>query len=90
MPRQTGETEVELDNNAISVQYANIAEYRTQGNLTAPERSGYLFAGWYTDEKCTTALSSTVVGDSANEVTAYAKFVPFTSAWSKSTGNRRY
>lgn len=76
LAKAAGETEVELDNNAISVQYANIAEYRTQGNLTAPERSGYLFAGWYTDEKCTTALSSTVVGDSANEVTAYAKFVP--------------
>ena len=41
----------------------------TAGTAPADTPDGYAFAGWYTDEACTTVLSGTATG------TAYAKFV---------------
>ncbi len=41
----------------------------TAGTAPADTPDGYAFAGWYTDETCTTVLSGTATG------TAYAKFV---------------
>lgn len=41
----------------------------TAGTAPADTPDGYAFAGWYTDEACTTVLSGTAAG------TAYAKFV---------------
>lgn len=65
-----------LDNGVISQEFSDITSYRVAGNLTAPSYPNYVFAGWYTDAECKTALSSSVVGDAAAGVTAYAKFVP--------------
>ena len=65
-----------LDNGVISQEFSDITSYRVTGKLKAPSHPNYVFAGWYTDAECKTALSSSVVGDAAAGVTAYAKFVP--------------
>ena len=46
---------------------------------TVPTRSGYAFAGWYTDSDCTTsyAFSDTITED----ITIYAKWVSMTSSY---------
>lgn len=49
---------------------ANISAYRTEGAYTAPEKDGYVFAGWFTDEACTTPVAVDTVSGSA-----YAKWV---------------
>lgn len=65
--------------------YSDITSYRQQGDLIIPvaydndteESNKWLFAGWYTDEKCTTSLGSGAVctGTGKMEGTYYAKFV---------------
>lgn len=47
---------------------ADISAYRTEGAYTAPEKDGYVFAGWFTDEACTTPVTT----QTAN---VYAKWV---------------
>lgn len=37
---------------------ADISAYRTEGAYTAPEKDGYVFAGWFTDEACTTPVTT--------------------------------
>ena len=37
------------------------AEYGSSVTLTTPTRSGYTFAGWYTDEDCTTPFTGTTM-----------------------------
>ena len=49
---------------------ADISAYRTEGAYTAPEKDGYVFAGWFTDEACTTPVAVDTVSGSA-----YAKWV---------------
>ena len=53
------------------VKSMKVDDYRSGEVFTAPTETGYVFSGWYTDEKCTTALGKTVTGGKA-----YAKFVP--------------
>ena len=47
---------------------ADISAYRTEGAYTAPEKDGYVFAGWFTDTEAT----SPVADETTN---VYAKFV---------------
>lgn len=49
--------------------YKEISSYRTEAN-TAPQKKGYLFAGWYEDAECTQAVAAEKKSGSA-----YAKFV---------------
>ena len=49
-----------------TTQSYSVDEYKAQG--TYPEKSGQIFAGWYTDEACTKAYEK-------NSGVAYAKFV---------------
>lgn len=61
----------DLGDGSFSVKYDDIDEYYGE---KAPEyQNGYLFAGWYTDEMCT---SSYVRKDGDGVTTFYAKFVP--------------
>jgi hypothetical protein len=46
------------------------AGYREAGKKEGPKERGYVFAGWFSDKKCTKVLSSATV-----EEKAYAKFV---------------
>ena len=48
--------------------YYNIADYKANG--TYPTKDGYVFAGWYVDEACTTTVKKGVT-----EGCYYAKFV---------------
>ncbi|MBQ9112553.1 MAG: InlB B-repeat-containing protein [Clostridia bacterium] len=50
--------------------YDDIATYRGATGYTAPTKDGLVFAGWFTDARCTTAIAKTTVSGSA-----YAKFV---------------
>lgn len=59
------------DGTTIYVEYMDVAPYRSGETFTAPEKDGYLFAGWFTDEICSTNLGNTVL-----QGNAYAKFVP--------------
>lgn len=74
-------TVTELDG-AISQLCSDITEYRQESGFTYPnapaEYTDYVFAGWYTDEECKSALSEKVAGAKITEEnkTAYAKFVP--------------
>lgn len=67
---------------AISQQFNDITTYRQEGALKAPsapaEYADYIFAGWYTDEKCNVPVSQKLVGTKITEENkaAYAKFVP--------------
>ena len=36
----------------------DISAYRTEGAYTAPEKDGYVFGGWFTDEACTTPVTT--------------------------------
>ena len=54
----------------VSQSYDKIDGYRTDGNI-APIRSGYVFAGWFTDKECTKSIT-----EDKNSGQAYAKFVP--------------
>ncbi len=49
---------------------ADISAYRTEGAYTAPEKDGYVFAGWFRDEDCTSPVAVDTVSGSA-----YAKWV---------------
>lgn len=49
--------------------YDDITEYRGE-TYTAPVKDGFVFAGWFTDARCTTAL-----GEDVKDGAAYAKFV---------------
>ncbi len=51
--------------------YSNIAEFRGADGYTAPELAGYVFAGWFSNKKCTAPIEAYVRRGSA-----YAKFVP--------------
>lgn len=51
--------------------FSDISSWRTSGTYTSPVASGYLFAGWYQDEKGTKAVAKSTTSGSA-----YAKFVP--------------
>ena len=70
-PNETGTIKITEPVEDMVVSYSDISEYRAEGK-TAPAApaDGYLFAGWYTDEACTTAVATDVV-----EGAAYAKFV---------------
>lgn len=59
------------DGAIIKVEYMDIAPYRSGETFTAPEKEGYYFAGWFTDEVCTTSIEKTQLTGNA-----YAKFVP--------------
>jgi len=50
--------------------YLDISAYRAEQGYTAPEREGYVFAGWYADEALTQPLAKTTTTGSA-----YARFV---------------
>ena len=47
---------------------------------TVPTRSGYAFAGWYTDSSCSTAYNFS--GAITTDITLYAKWVSMTSSYS--------
>lgn len=74
-------TVTELDG-AISQLCSDITEYRQETGFTYPdapaEYTNYVFAGWYTDEECKSALSEKIAGAKVTEENkaAYAKFVP--------------
>lgn len=58
----------------VEWEYLNVAEYRegrTQKNFKAPEKDGYVFAGWYTQKEGTTSIE-----EDFKTGMAYAKFVP--------------
>lgn len=59
------------DGAIIKVEYMDIAPYRSGETFTAPEKEGYYFAGWFTDEVCATSIAETQLTGNA-----YAKFVP--------------
>lgn len=52
------------------------AEYGSSINLTQPTRSGYTFAGWYTDESCTSPFTG---GTMPLAMTIYAKWTAIPS-----------
>jgi len=54
----------------IAENYLNMALYRCGQSYTAPEKEGYVFAGWFMDEALTQPVSANVT-----EGWAYAKFV---------------
>lgn len=74
--------EITVLEGAISQQFNDITTYRQEGALKAPsaptEYADYIFAGWYTDEKCNVAVSQQLVGEKVTDKNkaAYAKFVP--------------
>ena len=53
---------------------------------TVPTRSGYAFAGWYTNSSCTTAYNFS--GTITSDITLYAKWVSMVS--SSSSSSREY
>ena len=61
-----------VSDGVVSQAYSEISTYRTEGNYTAPGTpsgySDYVFAGWFSDETCTTETTAT-------SGSAYAKFV---------------
>ena len=59
-----------VENDVAVVPYDADAFAGYRANLTAPTMTNYVFAGWYADEACTTALTANAV-----EEVAYAKFV---------------
>lgn len=90
-----GNLELKLyyDRNTYAVHYENMEDainhtanknryaYDVPMTLEAPEKSGFKFAGWYTDEACTeenkiTEISAGTVG----EVTVYAKWIDESNA----------
>ncbi len=54
----------------IGSYYEDISPYRGGTGYTYPVRKGYVFAGWYEDEKFSIPIEKTVTEDPA-----YAKFV---------------
>ena len=59
------------ENGWLSVDYyLDISDYRGETGYTAPQREGYVFAGWYVDEALTVPLDRNVT-----EGSAYARFV---------------
>ena len=48
--------------------YYDVSEYKSTTPYTYPTKTGKIFAGWYTDDTCTTAYTDT-------EGVAYAKFI---------------
>lgn len=77
-----GAGEITVLEGAISQHFNDITTYRQEGALKAPsapaEYEDYIFAGWYTDEKCNVAVSQQLVGTKITDENkaAYAKFVP--------------
>lgn len=76
----TDNTVNEQTSGAVVKSYSDITEYRKMGNLKAPNApenyEGYIFAGWYTDEECKTALDEGITSENITDKAAYAKFVP--------------
>ncbi len=70
-------SEVTEQDTWVHTEQLDISSYRTEeGNYTAPKptdstHKDWLFAGWYMEENCTTAVGADVV-----EGECYAKFVP--------------
>lgn len=77
----TDSTVTELDG-AISQLCSDITEYRQETGFTYPDAptdyADYIFAGWYIDAECKSALSEEIAGAKVTEENkaAYAKFVP--------------
>lgn len=72
---------------------ADISAYRTEGAYTAPEKDGYVFAGWFTDEACTTPVTTQTTNVYAKWVTkdvlsVKAQVLAGTTAASESTDLR--
>lgn len=72
---------------------ADISAYRTEGAYTAPEKDGYVFAGWFADEACTTPVTTQTTNVYAKWVTedvlsVKAQVLAGTTAASESTDLR--
>lgn len=61
----------ELENGGVSVEYKSVEEY--YGKTAPTYQKGYVFAGWYEDEECSTAY---VQKEGETLEGYYAKFVP--------------
>ena len=60
--------------NGSSITSQRKAEDATLFNDVTVSRTGYLFAGWYTDSACTNKFTATTMP--ANDITLYAKWTP--------------
>ncbi|MBQ8782945.1 MAG: InlB B-repeat-containing protein [Clostridia bacterium] len=59
----------ELSSSSVEIAYGG-----KYGTLPAPTREGYIFSGWYLDEKLTTAVTEDTIMQTAEDHTLYAKW----------------
>lgn len=82
LPAKAADSTITVLDGAVSQLYSDITEYRQDTGFTYPDAPtdypDYIFAGWYTDAECKTALSEKVAGAKVTDENkaAYAKFVP--------------
>lgn len=70
VPTEPKPTEPQPAEHAVPENYMNIASYRSSDGYTAPQKDGFVFAGWYQDQELTVPLDlDTTTGF------AYASFV---------------
>ena len=84
----SGETDITITNIMLSRTSTKSVKYgNTYGDLPAPSRSGYAFAGWYTASNGGTLVKNTTTVTTAGNHTLYARWSKTTITYTRKTYN---